>query len=193
MSQQLPKDYEEKLAMFRSCCTNKINVKTIRLEHITNTDEVPLTFDIHPKLSRTVEKTGTSTVSIRTTENDKSSFTVVLGCQANGQKLPPMVIFKRKTLPKEKFPVGVVITKANPTRWMDDKMSNWLKEVYVKRPDDFFHKYPSLLIYDSMRAHLTDTVKAQVKKTNSELAKHSGWINQRIAATRYWCEQVVQS
>lgn len=57
--------------------------------------KVPLTFDIH--VNRTVEKTGTSTVSIRTTGNKKSAFTVVLGCQANGQKLPPMVIFRRKT------------------------------------------------------------------------------------------------
>ena len=85
-------------------------------------DEVPLTFDI--PVNRTVEKTGTSMVStICTTGNEKSSFTVVLGCQANGQKLPPMVIFKRKTLPKEKFPAGVII-KANPKGWMDEeKMS----------------------------------------------------------------------
>lgn len=74
-------------------------------------DEVSLTFDI--PVNRTVEKKGTSTVNIRTTGNEKSSFTVVLECQANGQKLPPMVIFKRKTLPKENFPTGVVI-KTNP-------------------------------------------------------------------------------
>lgn len=82
--------------------------------------EVSLTFDI--LVNRTVEKTGTSTVSIRTTGNEKSSFTVVLGCQANGQKLPPMVIFKRKPLPKEKFPASVII-KANTKGWMDKKMS----------------------------------------------------------------------
>ncbi|KAI3362615.1 hypothetical protein L3Q82_001628 [Scortum barcoo] len=159
ISQQRPKDYEEKLAIFRTYCTNKINEKKIRPEHITNMDEVPLTFDI--PVNRTVEKTGTSAVSICTTGNEKSSFTVVLGCQANGKKLPPMVIFKRKTLPKEKFPVGVII-KANPKGWMDEeKMSEWLREVYVKGPDGFFHKSPSLLICDSMRAHLADTVKAQ--------------------------------
>ena len=96
LSQKLPKDYEEKLAIFRTYCENKINEKKIRPEHITNMDEVPLTFDI--PVNRTVEKTGTSTVSIHTTGNEKSSFIVVLGCQANGQKLPPMVIFKRKTV-----------------------------------------------------------------------------------------------
>lgn len=120
-------------------------------------DQVPLTFDI--PVNRTVEKTGTSTVNRRTTGNEKSSLTVVLACQANGQKLQPMVIFKRKTLPKENFPAGVVI-KANPKGWMDEeKMSEWLREIYVKRAGGFFHTAPSLLIYDSMRAHITDGVK----------------------------------
>lgn len=141
-------------------------------------DEVPLTFDI--PVNRTVEKTGTRTVSIRTTGNEKSSFTVVLGCQANGQKLLPMVIFKRKTLPKEKFPAGVII-KANPKGWMDEeKMSEWLREIYVKRPDGFFHKSPSLLICDSMRAHLTDAVKNKVKQTNSELAIIPGGLTKEL-------------
>ena len=114
MSQQLPNDYKENLALFCTYCKSKINEQRIHLNHITNMDEVPLTFDI--PLNRTVKKTGTSAVNIRTTGNEKSSFTVVLGCQANGQKLPPMVIFKRKTLPKENFPVGVII-KANPKGW----------------------------------------------------------------------------
>ncbi|XP_072769637.1 pogo transposable element with KRAB domain [Nerophis lumbriciformis] len=167
ISQQLPNDYGEKLAIFRTYCRNKIAEKKIRPEHITNMDEVPLTFDF--PVDRTVERPGTSSASVRSTWNEKSSFTVVLGCQANGQKLPPMVIFKEKTLPKEKFPAGVVI-KANTKGWMDeDKMSDWLTEVYVKRPDGFLHKSPSLLICDSMRAHLTDTVKTQMKQTNSEL------------------------
>ncbi|KAK7934312.1 hypothetical protein WMY93_005208 [Mugilogobius chulae] len=141
-------------------------------------DEVPLTFDI--PVNRTVEKTGTRTVPILTTGNEKSSFTVVLGCQANGQKLPPMVIFKRKTLPKEKFPAGVII-KANPKGWMDeDKMSEWLSEIYVKRPGDFFHKHPSLLICDSMRAHLTDAVKKEVKQTNSSLSIIPGGLTKEL-------------
>lgn len=178
ISQQLPADYEEKMVIFRTYCQNKITEKKIRPEHITNMDEVPLTFDI--PVNRTVEKTGTSTVSIRTTGNEKSSFTVVLGCQANGQKLPPMVIFKRKTLPKEKFPAGVII-KANPKGWMDEeRMSEWLREVYVKRPDGFFHKSPSLFICDSMRAHLTDTVKTQVKQTNSVLAIIPGGLTKEL-------------
>ena len=74
-------------------------------------NEIPLTFDI--LLNRTVEKRGASAVTMRIAENGKLGFTVVLACLANGQKLPPMVIFGRQTLRKENFPFGVVI-KANP-------------------------------------------------------------------------------
>jgi len=44
------------------------------------------------------------TVSIRTTGHEKSHFTVMLlllACTADGGKLPPYIVFKRKTLPKE--------------------------------------------------------------------------------------------
>lgn len=178
VAQQLPADYKEKLAIFRTYCSNKITDKKIQPNHITNMDEVPLAFDI--PVNHTVEKKGTSTVSIRTTGHEKSAFTVVLGCHGNGQKLPPMVIFKRKTLPKEKFPAGIIV-KANQKGWMDEeKMREWLREVYVKRPDGFFHASPSLLICDSMRSHLTTTVKNQVKQMNSELAIIPGGLTKEL-------------
>ena len=51
---------------------------------------------------------GVSTASIRTTGHEKSHFTVMLACTADGGKLPPYVIFKRKTLPKGmQFPRGI--------------------------------------------------------------------------------------
>ncbi|KAK3549935.1 hypothetical protein QTP86_016788 [Hemibagrus guttatus] len=178
VAQQLPADYKEKLAIFRTYCSNKITDKKIQPNHITNMDEVPLSFDI--PVNHTVEKKGTSTISIRTTGHEKPAFTVVLGCYGNGQKLLPMVIFKRKTLPKEKFPAGVIV-KANQKGWVDEeKMREWLREVYVKRPDGFFHASPSLLICDSMRAHLTATVKNRVKQMNSELAIIPGGLTKEL-------------
>lgn len=178
VAQQLPADYKEKLAIFRTYCSSKITDKNIQPNHITNMDEVPLTFDI--PVNHTVARKGTSTVLIRSTGHEKSSFTVVLGCHGNGQKLSPMVIFKRKTLPKEKFPAGVII-KANEKGWMDEeKMREWLREVYVERPDGFFHASPSLLICDSMRAHLTAAVKHQVKQMNSELAVIPGGLTKEL-------------
>ena len=59
-------------------------------------------------------------------------------------------------------------------------MTEWLREIYVKRPGGFFHTSPSLLIYDSMRAHITDAVKAQVKQTNSVLGVIPGGLTKEL-------------
>ena len=69
LCQQLPADYKEQLAGFRSYCKRKISEKNIQLHCIVNMDEVPLTFDM--PLMRTVEHTGTATVPIRITGNEK--------------------------------------------------------------------------------------------------------------------------
>ncbi|XP_077573837.1 uncharacterized protein LOC144197115 isoform X2 [Stigmatopora nigra] len=152
--QILAADGAEKMADFRSSCAKKINDKLMQPHNITNMDEVPLTFDIPVK-------NGTATLAIRKTV----SFTVVLGCHANGQKLPPMVIFKQKTPLQEVFPDGVVV-KTNQNGWMDqDKMRDWLRQVYVERPDGS----PSLLICDSMPGHLSVEVANHVMDMNSEL------------------------
>ena len=40
--------------------------------------------------------------------HDRTLFTCVLTCAVNGDKLKQMIIFKRKTLPKDDFPKDVV-------------------------------------------------------------------------------------
>ncbi|KAF4794458.1 pogo transposable element with KRAB domain-like protein [Turdus rufiventris] len=179
VSQRLLADYEEKVAMFRSYCKSKITENNIQAKHIINMDEVPLTFDM--PLTRTVERTRTPTVPVRTTGNEKSSFTVVLGVSSDGQKLSPMLIFKRKTFPKEKFPDGIVVAM-NPNGWMDEQvMKTWLMKVYARRWERFFNlKLPGLLIFDSMCAHKTDSVKALVKNMNSELAVIPGGLTKEV-------------
>ena len=176
--QQLPADYKEQLAGFRSYCKRKISEENIQRHCIVNMDEVPLTFDM--PLMRTVEHTGTQTVPIRTTGNEKTSFTVVLGVSSNGQKLRPMVIFKRKTLPTDKFPNGIKVA-VNSKGWMDgDLMQTWLMEVYGGTPDRFFRQLPGLLILDSMRAHRTERVKDIVEKLKSQLAVIPGGMTKEL-------------
>ncbi|CAJ0609843.1 unnamed protein product [Cylicocyclus nassatus] len=62
-------------------------------------DEVPVTFDMSGKY--TVDKKGAQDITITTTGGEKTNFTVVLGVTADGNFCPPMVIFKRKTIPKD--------------------------------------------------------------------------------------------
>ncbi|KAF4798120.1 hypothetical protein TURU_067369 [Turdus rufiventris] len=132
-------------------------------------------------LTRTVEKTGTPMVPVRTTGNKKSLFTVVLGVLSDGQKLSPMVIFKRKTFPKEKFPDGIVVA-VNPKGWMDEEvMKTWLTTAYAHRRERFFNlKVPGLLFFNSMCAHKMDSMKALVKKMNSELAVIPGGLTKEM-------------
>lgn len=56
--------------------------------------------------NRTVNVKGASSVNLCTTGSEKSHFTVILACMADGTKLKPAVVFKRKTMPKESFPPG---------------------------------------------------------------------------------------
>jgi hypothetical protein len=53
---------------------------------------------------------------------------------ADGRKLPPDIIFKRKTTPKGKFPPGIHV-RVQEKRWMDTAMvQDWIKTVWNKRP-----------------------------------------------------------
>ena len=70
-------------------------------------DEVPLTFDVPS--NKTVDVKGAKTIMIKTSGNEKMCYTVVLVCCADGTKLPPLLIFKRKMLPKDVIPHGIYI------------------------------------------------------------------------------------
>lgn len=149
VSQKLPDDFQAQLERFSSFVREEIAKKNVSASHIVNMDEVPLTFDI--PLGRSVAEKGQKTVTVRTTGHEKSHFTVVLACCADGTKLPPMLIFKRKTLPKDIFPPTVVV-QANAKGWMDEEtMGVWLDRCFSRRPDGFFHVKPGMLVMDSMR------------------------------------------
>ena len=107
--------------------------------------------------SRTVDTTGAESVPVSTTGQEKTGFTVVLACSETRTKLKPMVIFKRKTMPKEKLPDGVVVHCHNKG-WMNrDVMAVWGEKVWRPRPVSFFNR-TSLLIFDSFSAHIDEGV-----------------------------------
>ena len=55
-------------------------------------DETPMRFELPS--SRTLEFSGSRTVPVKSCGAEKRSFTVRLAVAADGQKLPPSVIFK---------------------------------------------------------------------------------------------------
>ena len=89
-----------------------------------------------------------------------------------------MVIFKRKTIPKEPFPQGIVV-KANEKGWINQEMlTACLDSVWRKRKNSFFYK-KSLLIFDSARSHITDEIKKTVKKY-SEIKVIPGGLTKKL-------------
>ena len=172
MAQKLPEDLEEKITSFHRFVIKWHKETNYELVHIGNMDETPVWFDMPS--ARTVNAWRGRTVLVNRTGHGKSCFTVVLSCLADGTKLRPMVIFKRKTIPKEKFPAGVVV-HCHPKGWMDEEgLKIWVQKVWKARPGGLLRK-KSLLIWDSFRAHLVDSVKRAVKETNTDIAVIPGF------------------
>ncbi|CAB4439968.1 unnamed protein product [Rhizophagus irregularis] len=132
-------------------------------------DETPVWFDMAGNI--TINPKGKKTVHVRGTGNEKNRFTVVLTCAADGTKLPPICIFKGKQMPRgEKVPSGVVV-------WFQE--NGWMNVDLMKRYIDYFNRirmsnnqsrFPSMMVYDSFRGHLEDSIKEKFKENNVNLA-----------------------
>ena len=147
------------------------------MRQIANMDEVSLSFDVPS--NKTVDFKGSKTVTIKTSGHEKSHFTTVLACCADGTKLPPLLIFKRKTLPKESIPPGIFI-HVHPKGWMDgDGVKLWLEKVWSRRPGGLIKK-PSLLVWDHFRAHLTKATKNRVNNLNTKVAVIPGGLTYQL-------------
>lgn len=85
----------------------------------------------------------------------------------------PMLIFKRKTLPKKiKWPKGVVV-HVHPKGWMDEEGCKlWLDKVWRHRPAAArgLRNPRSLLVWDQFSAHLTESVSTKVRSMNTDVA-----------------------
>jgi hypothetical protein len=106
----------------------------------------------------TVDTKGSKSVLIKTTGHGKLRITVMLSVQADGRKLTPFVILRRKNLPKEKLPTGIIF-KCNEKGWMtEEPMVEWLKEAWHRRPGALLKKR-GVLVFDAFKGHLTEKVK----------------------------------
>ena len=146
----MPADLEEKLLNFQRYVIQLCHMKNYLLSNIANMDETPVWFDMAGDLM--IEEIGAKTVHIRTTGNKNNRFTVVLICFADGQKLPPMIIFKGQRWPKTKpSPPPGVIVSFHEKGWMDEQgMLTWVDNYSRDRPGGQ-ESEPSLLVFDSFR------------------------------------------
>lgn len=128
---------------------------------------MPMFFD-HPGNS-TVNRTGDKTISVKTSGNEKSHFTFILSCMANGTKLKPPVVFKRKAIPKEKFQSGVCVYM-QPKGWVDvNVLDQWFNVMWFYWPGGLINN-KSLLVWDMFPAPLTNKVKARLREKGTRQA-----------------------
>ncbi|CAI7905921.1 unnamed protein product [Closterium sp. NIES-54] len=115
---------------------------------------------------RTLEMKGARTVHVQSAGYEKERVTVMLAVTASGLKLPPYVVFKRKTIPKVPIPAGKRSTCGGPcTRqgWMDESLvQDWITQVMVPflKPlrESTGRRREALVVLDSYRGHLTEAV-----------------------------------
>jgi hypothetical protein len=98
----MPKDFDGRITMFQKFVIRLRRNNNYMLSQIGNEDETPLYFDMPTNM--TIEGKGEKSVIIRTTGCEKQHCTMMLTITANGRKLLPYMIFKRKTMPKAKLP-----------------------------------------------------------------------------------------
>jgi len=130
-------------------------------------DETAIYLDMPP--NHTLEKKGVKEVLLKTTGCEKLRLTVMLAATVDGRKLPPLLILKRKPLPKsEAFPKDIIV-RVQEKGWMTEElMLEWLKIVWGHRPRAFLNQ-PSMLVLDAFKGHLTDSLKNQLRKMKTEL------------------------
>jgi len=159
----MPDDFESKLLGFQRFILDARRKHNYDLSQIGNADQTALSFDF--PYDRAIDKKGARTVSIATTGHEKSRFTVMLACMADGTKLPPFVVFKRKTLPREvNFPKGVHV-RAHPKGWMKESlMRDWIRVVWANRIR-LLPNMRSLLVLDDFVATERHLSRTGSKKT----------------------------
>ncbi|CAI7801125.1 unnamed protein product, partial [Closterium sp. NIES-54] len=104
MGQKLATDCKAKVESFWEFLMRMRTLHDYPLDLIVNADQTPLFLEMPAE--RTIETKGARTVHVRTAGYEKERVTFMLAVTAGGLKLPPYVIFKRKTIPKVPIPAG---------------------------------------------------------------------------------------
>ncbi|KAJ8403318.1 hypothetical protein AAFF_G00355350 [Aldrovandia affinis] len=177
LAQRLPSDFREKLLSYQRYVIQVKEEALIPLDQMGNADQTPVFFDM--PTSVTVHKKGDKSVIVRSTGNEKSRVTLMLAYLADGTKLPPYLILKRKTVPKEAMPAGIIV-RAQAKGWMETELVvDWLKVVWGRRRGGL-RKRRNMLVLDAFRGHLTEPVKKQVKAMNGDLVIIPGGMTSQL-------------
>ena len=159
--QKLPTDFEEKLVNFQRHVIMLQKTGNFLMGQIGNMDETPIWLDM--LCNYTVEQKGTKQVPIRTSGCENQHITVMLGTTVDGHKLPPFLIFKRKTPPRtpknaKLFPTDILMWHQENGWMMHQLMFDWLENVWGWCPGALLN-LPSILCLDAFQGYITNEIK----------------------------------
>uniref|UniRef100_A0A224Z1H5 Pogo transposable element with KRAB domain n=1 Tax=Rhipicephalus zambeziensis TaxID=60191 RepID=A0A224Z1H5_9ACAR len=182
LCQRLLASYVEKLLKYQCYVTGLRKQHDYIFSQIGNAHEMPpVCFEM--LLKTTIEKTVSSTASMLTSGNTKQRCTVLFCALANGTKVRPYVILKRKTILKIPLPAGAVV-RAHENAWMNsDFFVDWIKTVWEKRSCAMLTRR-SMLVLDSFRGHTTEELKDCFSSSGTTLVVVLRWNDINVAAFR---------
>ena len=142
------------------------------MEQTADADETAIYLDMPPNYM--LEKKGVKEALLKNHWGRKDSSNSNSGSNCRWEKTTTSLILKRKTLSKSDAFLKDVIVRAQEKGWMTEKlMLEWLKVVWGRRPRAFLNQ-PSMLVLDTFKEHLTDSVKNQLHKMKTACC-HPGW------------------
>jgi len=143
---------------------------------IFNMDETPLALNMPPNY--TISRKGKKSVIILTQSQEKWWVSLVLGIIADGNKLPPLIIYKgsnKTKIPKELYnnkniKEGKVFIAFNENAWCTrDIMMLWNEKILRKYMDKLEYLIPNLLLLDQTTMHQNYNVANQFENYDTEL------------------------
>ena len=166
LAQSIPSQVVPKLLDFivytRSMIMKHIESEDLSL--IGAMDETPIWLDMPGET--TLDISGVRSVPVKSTGHHKSRVTVCLAAKANGQKLPPFIVFKGVRRDKEADKVSGVVINMSPNGWMNEDLTlKWIYQVWGQ-----FSFETRLLVWDAFRCHLQESIRSALKKTNTKVA-----------------------
>ena len=118
--QKLPKDSEQNLLNYQRYITNLRETGSFLMGQMANADETAIYLVMPPNY--TLEKKGVKGLLLKTTGCEKLRLTIMPAATADRRKLPPLLILKRKVLPKSvAFPKDVV-DRSQEKEWMMEEL-----------------------------------------------------------------------
>ena len=188
IAQRLPDDVENKLLDYQKYIINLRKRHEYPISCIANGDQTPLSFDM-PSF-QTLDFKGVKSVPIKTTGNEKNRFTVMLGAYGDGKKMPPYVIFKRKSLPKNiHWPAGMIV-KAQENGWMNEELTkDWIKTIWCNDRKDEFRNSRRLLVLDAFRCHRMPCIKEILAKNKTDLVIIPGGMTGQLQVMDVVCNR----